>query len=393
MNDETVIGLDLLTATIKDLQEALSDGKVTSVQLIQTYLDRIEANNKKGLELRAVMETAPRKQLMEIARARDEMRANRASIGPLHGIPILVKDNIATHPALGMNTTAGSYALLKSIPMEDATVIAKLRSAGAIILGKATMNEFANLKAFNAIEGWSARGGRGRSAYDVGGHGSDGAKPSGSSSGSAIAVSAGFSPAALGTETSGSLISPAGRAAAYTLRSTAGLVSRYGVIPGCKSFDTIGPITKSAWDTAVLLSCMAGLDPKDEATKDAEFPANKDYTRFTEMPYATFKGKRLGFPGHGAFDLDIPWGSVINDIVRSPAIKDALAAALEKMASLGAIVCDQAEIPSFPEWKALATSTPKYGLTIIAHEFKEDIEGYLATMQSTEVRNLQDIIE
>lgn len=167
----------------------------------------------------------------------------------------------------GMNTTACSYALLKSIVAEDATVIAKLRSAGAIILGKATMNEFANLKAFNAIEGWSARGGKGRSAYDTGEYGEQGAKPSGSSSGSAIAVSAGFAPAALGTETSGSLISPAGRAAAYTLRSTVGLVSRYGTIPGCKSFDTIGPIAKSTWDVALLLGCMAGLDPKDEASE------------------------------------------------------------------------------------------------------------------------------
>lgn len=146
--------------------------------------------------------------------------------------------------------------------------------------------------------------------------------------------------------------------------------------------------------------------------QEAEYPINKDYTQFTYLPHATFKGKRLGYPRNGAFDLDIPWGwvanvlpllhtslwlialhSFSNDSVRSPAIKTALEEALKKMESLGATVCDQAEIPSLPEWKALATATPKFALNIIAHEFKEDIETYLATMQSTEVRNLQDIIE
>lgn len=175
---------------------------------------------------------------------------------------------------------------------------------------------------------------KGGPLYDTGECGNAGPSPAGSSSGSAIAVSAGFASAALGTETSGSLIAPAGRAAAYSLRSTVGLVSRYGMIPGARTFDTIGPITKSAWDTALLLGCMAGFDPKDEASerqrtriiaqshtdttlrlllfcnvaKDAKVPNNKDYTQFTEMPHATFKGKRLGFACDSVFDIDIPWG-------------------------------------------------------------------------------------
>jgi amidase len=165
----------------------------------------------------------------------------------------------------GMRTTAGSYALLNSVPFEDATVVAKLRAAGAIILGKTTMSELASYKASDLRQGWSALGGQGQSAYVAGGY-FNGGDAEGSSSGSAISVSAVGAPAALGTETAGSLITPSGRAALYTLRSSVGLVSRYGAIPASKELDTVGPMTKSAYDTALLLGCMIGYDPSDPAS-------------------------------------------------------------------------------------------------------------------------------
>lgn len=207
-------------------------------------------------------------------------------MGKLHGIPILVKDNIGTGPELGryqevgflsamyslrdyvigsgMKTTAGSLALFNSVPIEDSTVVAKLRAAGAIILGKTTMCEFGHYRTSavnNPCHGWSSRGGQGLSAYVAGG--CPDANPGGSSSGSAIAVSAGWAPAALGTDTIGSLIAPAGRAAGYTIRPTVGLISRHGVVPASRYLDTVGPIAKSAHDTGLLLECISGYDPKE----------------------------------------------------------------------------------------------------------------------------------
>lgn len=165
-----------------------------------------------------------------------------------------------------MSNTAGSLALVNSIVPEDATVIAKLRAAGAIILGKTTMTEFGGLKSSTMTRGFSARGGQGQSAYVEGGF-ANGGDPMGSSSGSAIALSAGWAPATLGTETSGSLIAPSGRAAAYTLRPTLGLVSRAGTVPGSKSMDTVGPMAKSVFDIALLLQHMAGSDSKDDTSE------------------------------------------------------------------------------------------------------------------------------
>lgn len=218
-----------------------------------------------------------------------------------------------------MHTTAGSYALVNSIPKENATVVTKLRAAGAIILGKTTMTEFGNCKYSKADWGWSARGGQPLSAYVAGGY--PDANPDGSSSGSAIALSAGWAPATLGTETCGSLIRPAGRAAGYALRSTVGLISRYGVIPVSAILDTVGPIAKSAFDVALLLDCMSGFDAKDSASKRndqwqacevahlgfsvahaAHGHTPNNYTHFARLPHAKFEGMRLGVPRHGFFD-------------------------------------------------------------------------------------------
>ncbi|KAJ9092395.1 hypothetical protein QFC21_006897 [Naganishia friedmannii] len=376
------IDIDFLTATINDLQEYLRDGKVTSVELIRAYLNRIEANNRKGLELRAVMETAPVDDLLAMARTCDEMRAKGHPLGKLHGIPLLVKDNIATEPNLGMHTTAGSYALVNSIPKEDATVIAKLRAAGAIILGKTTMTEFGNCKYSKADWGWSARGGQPLSAYVGGGY--PAANPEGSSSGSAIALSAGWAPATLGTETCGSLISPTGRAAGYTLRSTVGLISRYGVIPVSTTLDTVGPIAKSAHDIALLVECMSGYDAKDPATHAAQGHILENYTEFTELPHARFRGMRLGVPRHGVFD--VPGNSDWRDAT----FKSAFDTAIRKMETLGATIYDPAEFPSYDVWK-VRRATESW--EIIRADLKEGLAEYLRGMQSTDVLSLRDIIE
>ncbi|KAJ9113977.1 hypothetical protein QFC22_005795 [Naganishia vaughanmartiniae] len=375
--------IDFLTVTIKDLQGYLADKRTTSVELVQAYLDRIEANNRKGLELRAVMETPPVRSLLEIARTCDKMRAEGHPLGKLHGIPLLVKDNIATDPKLGMHTTAGSYALVNSIPKEDATVIAKLRAAGAIILGKTTMTEFGNCKYSKADWGWSARGGQPLSAYVAGGY--PNANPDGSSSGSAISVSAGWAPGALGTETNGSLILPAGRAAGYALRSTAGLISCFGVVPISATIDTVGPITKSAYDTALLLECMSGYDAKDPATIAAQGHTRNDYTLFTKLPHATFTGKRIGVPRHGI--LSAPSDSLN---CRDATINLAFQVAIEKMESLGVTICDPTNLPSYDEWLARFEA---YADVIIQADVKEGLADYLSKMQSSEVVNLREIID
>ncbi|GHJ89998.1 hypothetical protein NliqN6_6400 [Naganishia liquefaciens] len=386
----TVEGIDLLTATIKDLRQLLLDEEVTSVQLITRYLDRIKRDNVKGLQLHAVIETAPEEKLLEIAQELDHMTAHaNAPVGKLHGIPILVKDNIATAPELGMATTAGSYALVNSVPRHDATVIAKLRAAGAIILGKTNMSEFANLKSSSASMGWSARGGQTQSAYVVGGY-TNGGEPLGSSSGSAVAVSAGWTPASLGTETLGSIIAPAGRAALYALRPTLGLVSRAGMVPACKAMDTVGPMAKCVYDVALLLECMMGPDHLDGSTADAMSYGSLDYTRFTLAPHATFEGMRLGVPRAFVYDADMCWG---NDSARDPKIFAELNAAIEKMQGLGAIVFDPVDIPSAAEWHGSMHSMVPNEVAIIAHEFKEDLADYLGTMKTTEVRCIGDVID
>ncbi|KAJ9094936.1 hypothetical protein QFC21_005728 [Naganishia friedmannii] len=384
---DSTASIDLLTATIEEVQQHLTSGTITSVQLCKTYLARIEANNRKGLELRAVMETPPVDDLLAIARSHDEMRNQGTLLGKLHGIPLPVKDNIGTDPKLGMKTTAGSYALLNSIPVEDSTVIAKLRAAGAIILGKTTMCELGHYRTsavINPCHGWSSRGGQGRSAYVAGG--CPEANPGGSSSGSAIAVSAGFAPAALGTDTIGSLIAPAGRAAEYTLRSTVGLISRYGVVPASRHLDTVGPIAKSVCDAAILLECMSGYDPKDPATVAAQLHTPKEYTKFTKMPHATFRGKRLGVPRIGIFDADL-WG---NTDWRDAKVKPALDAAIRKMEALGASICDPADLPSYKQWKA-SMRTDQW--EVVRHGLKEGLAEYLSGMQSTDVHSLRGIIE
>ncbi|KAI1111811.1 putative glutamyl-tRNA amidotransferase subunit A [Nemania sp. NC0429] len=250
------LALDVLTADVQTLQSLLRDGHVTSHALIDAYLNQIRKHND---VLRAVIDTTPRELLLRRAQALDDERRAGIMRSPLHGIPILIKDNIATHPSLGLGTRAGSLALVGSKPRKSAVILIE---SGAIILGKTNLSEFANWRGVMLVSGWTGVGGQVQSAYVRGGirydDGNDGhSNPSGSSSGSAVAVSAGFSLVSIGTETDGSLICPAGRASLYTIKPTIGLVPQDGIIPASPIFDTAGPMTKSVYDLAVLLDAIS----------------------------------------------------------------------------------------------------------------------------------------
>jgi amidase len=297
-------------------------------------------------------------------------------LSELHGIPMLFKDNIGTDSSLGMNTTAGNFGFLGS-QSSDSPISAKLRAKGVIVIGKANLSELANFKG-NITNGWSARGGQTQSAYVVGGFAAGG-DPCGSSSGSAVGVSAGFAPAALGSETDGSLVCPANRAALYTIRMSVGLSSRSGVIPISSTQDTVGPMAKSTYDAALILENMVGFDPDDSFTYAAQNHTSSNYTQYTFAPYATFAGKTLA----------IPRGVFYNESISGnpPEINQALNAAIAKMASHGAQVVDPADVPSASD---LISSTAEN--TVLDTDFKVDLAAYLASVEHPQIESLEDLI-
>ena len=372
--------IDILSVTVRDLQAFLSNGTITSVQLTQKYLDNIAANNHAGLELRAVIETAPYDSLMAIAQQADDLRANGTVLSELHGIPILLKDNIATDVSLGMNTTAGNYAFLGSQVPGDAPVAAQLRAKGAIILGKANLSELANYKSTNTTNGWSARGGQTQSAYVVGGFAAGG-DPCGSSSGSAVGVSAGFAAAALGSETDGSLVCPSNRAALYTIRMSVGLSSRSGVVPISSTQDTTGPMAKSTYDCALILENMVATspDPLDTYTTEGSQHAETNYTQYTLAPHATFQGMTLA----------VPVSFFQNESISGnpPDINIALNAAIAQMGQLGAKIINNTDVPSAD---MLATSTAE--TTVLDTDFKADLATYLSRLNNSQISSLAELI-
>src|ERR1019366_7336395 len=241
---------ELDEATIGDLQTAMKSGRQTAVSLVKKYLKRIEEIDRNGPELRAVIEINP--DAISIARELDRERKMKGPRGPLHGIPVFIKDNIDTHDR--MMTTAGSLALLGSIPPRDSFVAQKLREAGAVILGKTNLSEWANYRGDHSTSGWSGRGGQTKNPYALD------RNPSGSSAGSAVAVSANLCAVAVGTETDGSLISPAAVCGIVTIKPTVGLISRAGIIPISHTQDTAGPMARTVTDAAILLGALAGVD-------------------------------------------------------------------------------------------------------------------------------------
>ena len=275
-------------ATISDLQQALAADRTTAAALVSAYLARIEAYDRAGPRLNAVREVNP--DASAIAAALDSNKP--AQRRPLEGIPILVKDNIAT--ADGQHTTAGSLALANGRAKRDATVVERLRGAGAVILGKANLTEFANILAIDMPAGYSSLGGQVKNPYalELDDKGVPIVLPGGSSSGSAVAVAAGLTAAAIGTETSGSLLSPATQNGVVTVKPTVGLISRAGIIPIAHSQDTAGPLTRTVRDAAILLNVLAAADPTDPATEPIQRPA--DYTSVLDRD--GLMGARIGVP-------------------------------------------------------------------------------------------------
>jgi amidase len=348
-------------ATIAELQAALHSGAQTSVSLVRFFLTRIEHLDRRGPALRSVIEINP--DAIAIARALDRERKAGHLRGPLHGIPVFIKDNIDTHDR--MMTTAGSLALLGSIAPRDSFVAQKLRDAGAVILGKTNLSEWANFRGENSTSGWSGRGGLTKNPYALD------RNPSGSSSGSAVAVSAGFCAAAVGTETDGSLISPSAVCGIVSIKPTVGLISRSGIIPISRSQDTAGPMTRTVTDTAILLGVLAGVDPRDAATDANRGKSPADYT--TSLDPRGLNGARLG---------------VARKYFDSAGIaKKLLETALDDMRRAGATLIDPADD------MALGSFGDAEG-TVMSYEFKDGINAYLASLgPNAPARMLEDLIQ
>jgi len=289
-------GFELDETTIGQLQQYMKEGKYTSKAITQLYLDRIQAIDKNGPKLNSVIEVNP--DALIIAEGLDRERASGKVRGPLHGIPILIKDNIDS--ADKMSTSAGSIALADNKAAKDAFIVAKLREAGAVLLGKTNLSEWANFRSTRSSSGWSSRGGQTNNPYILQ------RNPCGSSSGSGVAVSANLCAIAIGTETDGSITCPASINGGVGIKPTVGLWSRSGIIPISHTQDTAGPMTRTVTDAAILLGALAGVDPEDAVTKESEGKMQPDYTRFLDAN--ALQGKRIGveksfLKGHESVDV------------------------------------------------------------------------------------------
>lgn len=350
---------ELEEISIAGLQTAMQSGKETAVSLVRKYLRRIEDFNQRGPRLRAVLEINP--DAPAIARALDHERKAKGPRGPLHGIPVLIKDNLDTHDR--MMTTAGSLALLGSVPPRDSFVVQKLREAGAVMLGKTNLSEWANFRGDRSSSGWSGRGGQTNNPYALD------RNPSGSSSGSAAGVAANLCAVAIGTETDGSIISPAAVCGVVGVKPTVGLVSRAGIIPISKSQDTAGPMARTVTDAAILLGLLTGVDLRDDATGSSRGQSHQDYTPFLDPN--GLRGARLGV-ARKFFSSDALGGQLLES-------------ALKEMKQHGATLVDfEDDIGrgGEREWE------------VLQYEFKAGINAYLATLgPGAPIHSLQEIIE
>lgn len=347
--------------SLAQLSAAMADGSMTSREITQLYLDRIAEIDAGGPMLRAVLETNP--DALDIAAERDRERAEGRVRGPLHGIPILLKDNIAT--ADKMETTAGSLALVGAHSPEDSFVAARLRAAGAVLLGKANLSEWANMRGWWSSSGWSARGGLCVNPYDFG------RTASGSSSGSAAAAAASLCAAAVGTETSGSIVSPSSTCGVVGLKPTVGLVSRSRIIPIADAFDTAGPMARTVRDAAILLGGITGVDPQDAKTAASTGNFHTDYQAF--LSEDGLRGARIG--------VTRQFFSAI-----LPAHQDLAEAAIQRIEQLGATIVDNVVLPNIN-----TIGTPAYH--VMSFEFKTLIARYLEGLgDATELRTIEDLI-
>jgi len=375
--------LQLVEATVLELQLALRSHLITSEQLVQMYLNRIAAYDDAGPKLNSFIHI--NEHALEEARARDRDRHHGLAHGPLFGIPVLLKDNIDT---ADMPTTAGSVALEGSTPPNDASITTKLREAGAIILGKGTLTEFANFIAIGMPAGYSSLGGYGFNPYDPrplpGGDGRPVLTPGGSSSGPGIAVAANLVAVGVGTETSGSILSPGTANADVGIKPTLGLVSRAGILPITADQDTAGPLTRTVTDAAILLSVISGFDPNDAATTACLVPDNcpNDYTKFLKKH--ALRGARIAVP-------HVPYW-----VGLSAAQQQILLDAIEALRREGAFVADPYEIPNQAAISAFGICTsfpaPSTCSTVLMYGQKHDLNNYLLTRPNAPVHTLGDII-
>lgn len=346
--------------TIAEIQKKMQAGELTARQLAVLYLERIDSVDKNGARLNSVVEVNP--DALNIADTLDAERKAGKLRGALHGIPILIKDNINTHDQ--MQTTAGSLALEGNFAAKDAFIVKQLRKAGALILGKTNLSEWANFRGKRSVSGWSSRGGLTRNPYALD------RSASGSSSGSGAAAAADLCAAAVGTETDGSIISPAQTNGIVGIKPTLGLLSRSGIIPIAHSQDTAGPMARTVADAAILLGALTGADVRDKATGPSKKWAFSSYTKFLDAD--GLKGARIGVARNMAGSNE--------RIIRI------FESCLDVMKQLGAIIVDPADVPNFNKFSETE-------LEVLHYEFKADLNKYLKALPAhVRVRSMQDVI-
>lgn len=350
---------ELSEVSVAELQNGMKSGKFTAGSLAQKYLDRISEIDKQGPAINTIIELNP--DALSIADALDAERKSKGPRGPMHGIPILIKDNIGTHDR--MMTTAGSLALLGFTPTKDSGVARRLREAGAVILGKTNLSEWANFRSSHSSSGWSGRGGQTHNPYATD------RNPCGSSSGSGAAASANLCAVTVGTETDGSIVCPSSANGVVGIKPTVGLVSRAGIIPISHSQDTAGPICRTVADAATLLGALAGIDSDDTATAASRGKAHADYTKFLDR--GGLRGARIG---------------VVRKLFGSSGKLDpVMNAALEAMKHEGAVLVDPVEIESLGKFGASE-------MEVLLYEFKADLNAYLAQFPNAPVHSMKEII-
>ena len=352
---------DLEETTIRSLIQDQQSGRRTAREIVSAYIARIQALDRTGPSLHAVIELNP--EALAIADALDAERAAGRLRGPLHGVPVLIKDNIDT--ADRMTTTAGSLALEGSIAARDAFIVDRLRAAGAVILGKTNMSEWANFRSSHSTSGWSGRGGLVRNPYALD------RNPCGSSSGTGAAIAANFAAIGVGTETDGSIICPSGATSLVGIKPTLGLVSRSGIIPIAHSQDTAGPMTRTVEDAAILLAALSGEDPRDQATVNSRRPAAASFQ--SALSRDGLQGARIGVARTKLFGY-----SDVTDRIAD--------AAIERMKTLGAVIVDPADIPNVGAYDDSE-------MEVLLYEFKTDLNTYLGALgPAARVHSLDDVI-
>jgi amidase len=346
-------------ATISDLQARMKSGEISAQSLTQAYLERINAVDKSGVGLNSVIELNP--DAISIAEALDKERKEKGPRGPMHGIPVLIKDNIETSDR--MQTTAGSLALVGSKPAQDSGVARKLREAGAVILGKTNLSEWANIRSSHSTSGWSGRGGLTKNPYALD------RNACGSSSGSGAATSANLCTVAVGSETDGSIVCPSSANGIVGIKPTLGLISRSGIIPIAHSQDTAGPMARTVRDAAILLGALAGSDPRDKFTAEANAKMQKDYTQFLDA--GGLKGARLGI-ARKYFGFSDAVDAYMNHVI-------------DEMKAAGAVIVDPADLETHGKFDETE-------LLVLMYELKADLNAYLATRSDAQVKSLADVI-